>query len=1025
MNFSALSIRNPVFAWMLMSALVIFGGIAFSRLGVSMLPDVNQPILDINVTYEGAAPEIMESEIVDRIEQRVLTVEGLKEVRASVKQGSANIRLEFELSRDLDDALQDTQTALSQIRFPTMADRPVIRKSNPEEDPIMFIGMGSNTVPYVELVRLMDTFVLDQFQQVSGVGEVQLGGFGDRNLRIWVNGDNLKKYELTVLDIVRAIREQHIEVSAGTMETPALDYNLRTLGEATSVEEIGNIRIQYRGGNPIIGSTLRLKDVARIEDGLSEVKRIVKMSGLRGIAISIKKQRGSNELEVAKNIYAKIAEVQAALPKGVELQVNVDYTVFTKSTVNTTQEKLLIAGVLTALLCFLLLGRFSYGFNVGLSIPTSVLGTFAVLYFSGFTLNLFTLLALTLAISIIVDDSIMMLENIVRHRKMGKDAVTAALDGSKEIWQAALATSLSVVAIFIPVVFMDGFIGRFFFQFGVTMSTAVMLSLVEAITITPMRCAALDSGALKPTWLERKVDPVWDACANLYRSTLRTVLQWRWSVVLGATVLFVSSLFVFRLLRQEFVPAQDQSFVFLNFSLPPGTALPETMKSAEIVEEYLKNDKAVAKYFLSVGSGGPSSGTNGGFGGITLTPREERPFTHVDWMTKTRKDLSEKLGKTVKLNFRDASSRGLTTGRAQPIAFNIRGPDLEVLKTKAAEIMAEMAKTGTMNDIDMDYREGVPELVFKPKREFAAKAGVTQEAIGRTVQAAVGGLREGYFSADGRRYDIRIRLEEGERQNISEIEKIPIRTLAGEVFPLKDFVDIKKESAILSLNRVNRQRAIAIFANLAPGKSQSTALEQARDISRKILPPGYSFNLEGASQGFNDSFKSIYFALLLGIVTAYMILASQFNSFIHPISVLIALPFSITGALLALYMTGMSVNLYSMIGTVVLMGLAKKNSILLVEFTNQMREHGKNVKDAILEACPLRLRPILLTTFATMIGAVPLALPTGPGFETRQPMAFAIIGGTILSTILSLYVVPCAYSLFARLEKKVYKPGSH
>lgn len=1024
MNFSAFSIRNPVFAWMLMSAMMIFGAISLTRLGVSMLPDVDQPILDVGMTYEGAAPEIMEAEIVDRIEQRVLTVEGIKEVRASVRQGSANIRLEFELSRNLDNALQDVQSALSQIRFPPLAEAPVIRKSNPEEDPIMFLGISSSTISYLELVRLMDSFVLDQFQQVPGVGEVQLAGFGDRNLRIWVDGKKLKQYELTVLDVLKALREQHIEVSAGTLETPKLEWTMRTLGEASSTAEIEAIRIQSRGSSPILGTPLRIKDVARVEDGLSEIKRIAKINGVRGLSLSIKKQRGSNELVVGQAVKAKIEDLKSALPDGVSIQINADFTRFTEQTVNTTQEKLLLAGGLTALLCFILLGRFSYGFNVGLSIPTSVLGTFVVLLFADMTLNLFTLLALTLAISIIVDDSIMMLENIVRHRKMGKDAMTAALDGSKEIWGAAVATSLSVVAIFIPVVFMDGYIGKFFFQFGITMSTAVMLSLIEAITITPMRCAAMDGeDALKPTWLEKIVDPMWDACANFYRRTLVWALGVRWLTIIFSFVFFFASLFIFRYLRQEFVPAQDQNFVFMNFQLAPGSALPETMKIGELVEEYIQSDKMVEKYFLSLGSGGPSAGTNAGFGGITLVDRLDREITHVEWMTKARSDLSKKLPKGIRLNFRDASTRGLTTGRAQPVAFNIRGPDLKVLKKVSEEISTAMSATGLMTDVDTDYREGVPELVFQPKREAAALAGVTQEAIGTTVQGAAGGVRQGYFTADGRRYDIRVRLEETERQNIADLGKIPIRTLSGEIFPLSQFVDIKESSAILSLNRVNRSRAISIFANLTEGASQAQALEEAKRISLEKLPDGYSFHFEGASQGFNESFASIYFALLLGIVTAYMILASQFNSFVHPVTVLLALPFGISGALIALWMTGMSVNLYSMIGTVVLMGLAKKNSILLVEFTNQVREQGKPLREALLEACPLRLRPILLTTLATLIGAIPLAMPTGAGFEARQPMGFAILGGTIVSTILTLYVVPCAYELFAKLERKKYDQG--
>lgn len=1017
MNFSALSIRNPVFAWMLMSFLIIFGGIGLSRMGVSMLPDVDQPILSVNVTYEGAAPEIMEAEIVDRIEQRVLNLEGLKEVRASVRKGTADIKLEFELSRDLDGALQDVQTALSQLRLPPLAERPVVRKNNPEEDPIMFIGISSSTRPYEELIRLMDTSILDQIQQTPGVGEVLLQGFGSRNLRIWVEGAKLKRYELTVLDVLRAIREQHIEVSAGTMETPRIEYTLRTLGEATTAEEVGNIRIQYRGGSPILGTHVRIKDVARVQDGLSEIKRIAKIDGQRSLAISVKKQRGSNELDVAAGIYKKLEEMDAALPDDIKLQVNVDYTRFTEQTVKTTQEKLMMAALFTALLCFLLLGRFTYAFNVALSIPTSILGTFIVLYFSGFTLNLFTLLALALVISIVVDDSIMMLENIVRHQRMGKESVQAALDGSKEIWLAAAATSFSVVAIFIPVVFMDGYIGKFFFQFGVTMSTAVLLSLVEAVTITPMRCAEMGGDAQKQTRMEKIIEPLWNSSANLYRSWLEFSLNWKWTTIIASTIFFIGSLFIFGQLRQEFVPAQDQNFVFMNFQLDVGTALPETLKVSEKVEAYLKNDPDVLRTFMSVGAGGPSAGTNAGFVGITLKDRTERKLTHIQWMAETRKKLGAEL-KGVRLQMRDVSTRGLTTGRAQPVAFNIRGPDIKILKEKADAIIQDLEDSQLVTDLDMDFRQGVPEIVFKPKREIAARSGVSQDAIGRTVQAAIGGVPEGYFTADGRRYEIRVRLEEAERQSVKEIEQIPIRTLSGEIFPLKNFVDIKEESALLSLNRVNRSRAISIFGNLPPNTSQSAAINKAREVGLKHLPPGYTFHLEGAAQGFQESFQSIYFAVILGLLTAYMILGSQFNSFIHPITVLLALPFSISGALITLWATNMSVNLYSMIGVVVLMGLAKKNSILLVEFTNQVREHeGKSVREALLEACPLRLRPILLTTFATLIGAIPLAMATGQGFEARQPMAFAILGGTVISTILTLFVVPCAYMMFARFER--------
>jgi len=1016
MSLADISIRRPVFAWMLMSALIVFGAISFMRMGVSQLPDVDFPVLSVSVIYDGAAPEVIESELVDPIEQRVVAVEGLKEVRSSVRQGSATVTLEFEINRDIDAALQEVQAALSQLRLPTGVDAPTIRKSNPEEDPIMFVGLSGKGRDLKELITFAELNLIDQFQVVPGVGEVQVGGFSTRNLRIWVNNQKLKQELLTVLDIVAAIQQGHSELAAGYLENDKNEINVRTIGEGLSPEDIGNIWIKSRGGEIIREPVLQIKDVARVEDGLSDIRRMARINGVDGLSVAIRKQRGSNEVDVSRALRAKIEEIQKTLPEGISLGVNVDFTRFTEQLVNTTIEKLVAAGLLTALICFLFIGSWGSVINVLLSIPTSVLGTFIVLYFAGFTLNLFTLLALALAISIVVDDAIMMLENIVRHFKMGKGRKRAASEGAREIMLAAVAATVAVVAIFLPVIFMTGVIGKFFFQFGVTISAAVLLSLLEAVTLTPMRCAQMLTRKDETNFVARTANRVSDQLADAYRQTLAFALHWRWSVVLVSTAIFVGSLLLFPKIKKEFVPSTDQNFVFISFEVPTGSSLAATNHAAKRIEEFLSQQDAVARYFISVGQGGPSGQVNQGFGGIALKPRSERKMSHIEFMGMVRGHF--KGDKNLRVNLRDLSTRGLTAGRSFPVSFNIRGPDYEVLKEKSQEIMKRLQATELVSDLDTDFREGNPELQVIPNRRAAVQRGVDVENISRTISAAIGGIRQGQFTNDGRRYDIRIRLEPGDRQQESDLNRLMVRNYLQQLVPLNQVAEIRQASVVQSITRIDRLRAISIFANVPPGKSQGAALASAENIAREVLPPGYSFHLEGAAQSFAESFQSLYFALILGIVVAYMVLASQFNSFIHPIVVLLALPFSISGALFALWAFGESLNLYSMIGILLLMGIAKKNSILLVEFSNHVREHeGLAVREAQLKACPVRLRPILMTSAATVAAALPLAIDSSPGFETRIPMALAIIGGMTVSTLFTLYVVPCAYELFSGLER--------
>ena len=1014
MTLSDFSIRRPVFAWMLMFGLIVFGAISVSRMGISQMPDIDFPVLGVRVTWEGAAPEIMESELVDRIEQLVISVDGLKEIRSSIRQGSASVELEFELSRDIDAALQEVQGALGDLRLPLNVNPPTIQKNTTEGEDILRIGVSGTQSPR-ELMDYVETFLTDQLQIIPGVGEVSLYGYGQRNLRLWVDTKKLREYELTILDLQQAIEQEHTELAAGYIENPETEMNLRVMGEGLTVEQVANIPITHRGGKPIYDATILLKDVSRVEDGLSDIRRLVRISGEPGVSIGITKQRGANEVEVGHLIRAKMEELQQSLPAGMKLQVNTDLTRPVEQAVKATEHELMTAAILTALICFLFLGTWSSGFNIILSIPTSIVGTFTILYFSGFTLNTFTLLGLALAIGIVVDDSIMVLENIVRHFEMGKDKVKAAEDGSREIIFAAVATTAAVVAIFLPVAFMSGVIGRFFYQFGVTMTAAVLLSLLEAVTLTPMRLSMMMSRRAKLGWLERSSGAVFSLLNRAYGKLLPVVLRWRWFVLAGAVAVFVSSLWLGKSLRREFVPAQDQSYISVSLRAPVGSSLALTDSRVREVEAYFKNRPEILSSYTMIGSRGSGGGPNEASMGITLVEKNQRSKTQDELMTEFRKDLKSVKG--LRISFRDNSARGLTARRSQPVEFNITGPDYVTLESSVRKIMDELEETGLVVDLDNNYRTGMPEVRIIPDRQAAADRGVTMEDIGRTVNAAMGGIRQGKFTRDGRRYDVRLRLTPEDRLNAEDVKTLMVRNSYGELIPLGDVVRIENATTLQSISRINRQRAISVTANLAPGASQATALEEAKKISRKILPPGYAFHLEGGSQTFSESGSGLWIAFILGILVAYMVLASQFNSFIHPFTVLLALPFSITGALVTLWATNQSLNLYSAIGIILLMGVVKKNSILLVEFMNRKRAEGMPLKEAIITAAPIRLRPILMTSAATIAAAVPIALGIGVGSETRQPMALAIIGGVFVSTLFTLLVVPCAYYLMARFER--------
>jgi len=1026
MNLSEISIRRPVFAWMLMFGLIVFGGICFTRMGISEMPDVNFPVVNISLRLDDAAPEVMELDVVDIIEDAVMGIEGLSGVSSSVSQGVANITCDFELNHDVNVALQEVQNRITQSAnlLPQAMYPPVITKTNPEDQPITWVMVTADPmVPlYQQMIYARNT-LKDQLSTISGVGNITLAGYVDPNLRIWVDTKKLGYYNLTATDVWSAVQAEQVEQPAGRIEAAKNELNIRVLGEAHSPEDIGKIRINSRGGGANY-LPISLSQVARIEEGISDQRALSRYNGMTAVGLGIVKQHGSNAVEVARLVKEKVELMRKSLLPGYHLDVRLDSSKFVKDSVGELNLALVISALLTSIVCFLFLGSWSSTFNVLLAIPTSIVGAFIALEALGFTLNTFTLLGLSLAIGIVVDDAIMMLENIVRHYEMGKNRRQAALDGSKEITFAAIATTLAIAAIFIPVVFMQGVVGRFFFQYGITVTVAVFLSLLEALTLTPMRCARFLHSAKveKPGFVSKTMDAFMDWLTHHYRATLSWTLHHRVKVVTASLAVFAASIWYLAAIPKELVPAQDQAMFLLMLKAPVGTSLSGTDKIFQQVEKYLHEQPEVLDLYTTVGNFQNNNVVNAGTIYVILKDLQHRKLSQRDVMDRTRREVT-KLFPTDEVFAQDLSLAGFSASRGFPIEFTLEGPDWEKLKDASSQIITKLKATGLVEDINSDYQDGMPEISIIPDRTRASKRGVSVSTMGTEVNYLIGGQifnANTQYPKDGHRYYIHVRSEDDEHSQPSDIGNILLRNnrgSEGELVPLKDTARIEITKGLQLITRYNRLRAIPIFANVTTGKSQQDALDAVQKIAHENLPPGYQVKVTGSAEAFHEAFSSLIFALILGIVVAYMVLASQFNSFIHPITVLVALPFSLSGALIALYYCNQSLSLFSMIGLILLMGIVKKNSILLVDFTNQRRAAGLPPNEALLDACPVRLRPILMTSVATVVGAIPEALNFGAGAETRVPMAVSIIGGVTLSTLLTLFVVPCVYSLFSKLER--------
>lgn len=1011
MKLTEACVKKPVLAWMIMAATIVFGAVAATRIGISQFPDVDFPTISVSVVWEGAAPEVIENDVVEVLEEALVQTEGLRTITSSSRMGSAYITVELDLSRNVDLALQDVQAKVSQAtrRLPRDIDPPTISKSNPEDQPILMLSMSGPFPPRV-ISDYIQYGLKEKLQTIPGVGEIMLMGVQTRNVRVWLDASQLDEKGLTVKDVILALQREHVELPAGRLETTGREVNVRVLGEALDLETLRHIVVREAGGAPIY-----LNDVAMVEDGFEDVRRQARVDGAPAQSLGVKKQRGANAVAVAKAVKRAVAEFQGTLPEDMRVNTVFDSTKFIEDSVKEIQFELILSVLLTALVCWMFLGSLSSTLNVILAIPMSLMGTVAIIYFLGFTFNTFTLLGLALAVGIVVDDAIMVMENIFRHREGGKSLVPAALEGTQEIAFAALAATLAVVAIFIPVVFVKGIIGRFFLQFGITLCLAVLLSYVEAVTLAPARCSQfLKTGREGRSRAGRLVDDSFRWLEKTYAKILRRGLRRPVLILVLAGLLFAASLVVLKLLPAEFVPSQDLSRLAIRVQTAVGSDMGETDKLMQKAEAILAGRPEVSQISAHIGGFG-GAGVNQGNFFVTLVPPKERTLTQAGLSAILRRELNSIPG--LRAVLQDLSQQGFTAQRGFPVEFSVRGGNWDELISLSQKIMGQLAASGLVVDLDTDYQLGMPELRVQPDRAMAADLGVSIDDVATTLNSLVGGVRVGKYSTGGRRIDVRLKLMASQRSRPEDIARLQVRTRSGELVPLSSLVAYKEQPALQAITRRERERAITVFANVAAGHSQSEAIKYVEMLG-KDTPVGYRVVLGGASVAYRESMGSLLFAMILGIAIAYMILASQFNSYKDPVTIITILPLSIAGAAFALLVTGRSLNVFSMIGLLLLMGIVKKNSIILVDYANNFRNQGFSARESMEKAGPIRLRPILMTAVATLMAAIPPALGIGSGSEIRTPMAIAVIGGLVLSTVLSLVVVPSFYVIADRLGRK-------
>jgi hydrophobic/amphiphilic exporter-1 (mainly G- bacteria), HAE1 family len=1014
MKLADLSIRRPVFATVMIAVLVVFGVFAYPRVGIDMFPEIEFPIVTVTAVYPGADPATVESRVVDKLEEAVSTVNGIKTLRSTSMENVGMVVIQFELEIKADKAVQDVRDKVATVlnELPEDLDPPIVQRIDMGAAPIMSIAVAA-PMALRDLTKLADDVIKQQIQTINGVGGVDILGGQNREFQVWIDPGKLESYSLAVGDVMQALASQNVEIPGGRLDVGARELSVRTLGQVHDKKQLEDIIITAGAGAPV-----RIGDVARVEDGVEEKRSYSSLNGKSALAMTVKKQSGSNTVEVAAAIKNTVKRLQAQLPNGTTLSIPTDNSSFIRDAIHDVEVDLVYGGLLAVLIVFFFLHDWRATLISAIALPVSVIATFAFIKAMGFTFNMLTMMGLSLSIGILIDDAIVVIENIHRHLEMKKPPMQAAREATAEIGLAVLATTASILAVFVPVATMRGMIGRFFVQFGMTVAFAVSVSLFVAFTLTPMlssRMLKIHSG--KKSAVGRGIERFLGKIDFVYRKLLAgalahpvitmgvAALALAGAVVLGATV------------PTEFMATEDRGQFSVKVELPTGTALGVTEKYAEELSTDLRKIPGVVATFVTVG-GGTMGEVNRAEIQVNLVPKKERAFGQDRMMDFVRERYAKRTNAMFAVEPVQMIGGGGSAFRSAMVQFNIRGNDYTKLDQAAREIGDVLKKSSGYVDLDTSYRGGKPEVSIDIDRDRAADLGVPMAQIAMTIRSLIAGQKATEITTDGDRYDVRLKLDESFRQNPADLLSLKVRSTTGQLVALSNVVDIAPSSGPGKIDRQARQRQVTLYANLS-GKTLGEAVTEINQIAKQKLPSQFVSDWAGMGDIMKESFANLLSSLLLAVVIVYLVLAAQFESFVHPLTIMLSLPLSLVGALGGLALARAPLGIMSMIGVILLMGLVTKNAILLVDYTNTLRKNGMSRAEALLAAGPVRLRPILMTTAAMVFGMVPVAFGVSEGGEMRAPMAITVIGGLITSTLLTLVVIPVAYSLLDRFSEWV------
>ena len=1033
MLLSDVSIKRPVFATMMMVALLVLGVVSYQRLAIDEYPDVTYPVVVVQTAYPGASPEVVMRELSRPIEKAVNTVQGIKEVTSTSVEGSSLVRVQLNLGVNVMEAQQEVQAKVARIRrqLPRDIEDPVILRFDPNERPIMSIAMQSGERPLRELTTLAEEVVATRIESEPGVGGVNVVGGAQRQIKVQLDPASMRAYAVSPPQVVAALQRENQEVPAGRVQRGETERLVRVTGRVQTPTAFADVAVGVRQGVPI-----RIRDIGNVVDGTAERRSAAYMGDEPAVALDILKISGSNTVEVADRVRGVVADLQRTLPADVRLTVIRDDSRRIRQSLEAVQHELILGALLTIIIIYLFLNSWRSTVITGLALPISIISAFFIMWASGFTLNTMTLLALALAIGLLIDDAIVVRENIVRHLEMGKDHYAASMDGTDEIGLAVLSTTLAVVAVFIPVAFMGGMIGKIFFQFGVTVAFAVLVSLFVSFTLDPMlssvwhdpdvegdrggRAAAVPSAAprARPGPIRRVAlafNQQFERVANHYPAWLSWALGHRIKVLGAALGSIVIAFLILPRLGFTWMPEVDGSQFNLNFRVAPGSRLDYTVARGQEVDRFLRGLPEVDFTYMSIGGGFRGSPNNGQIF-VQLKPKDQRDKSQEQVQTEVRRQLARVPG--VRANITGTPT--IFGGFRQPITVNVQGPEPTRLKIVADRVLAAMREVPGVAEPNSAQEDEIPQLDVHVDRQQAWAAGLGIGSIASTLQPLFTGQRATQWEdAQGFSHDVIVIYPDSMRRSADDVADIPVpsnnadpRTGQPSMIPLSQVAEVRAGLGPQSIERRSLERQISISAGVLPGYAMG---DVARDVQRAIqqlgLPPGYRTVFTGDVQNLEETKGFVIEALLLAVVFIYLILASLFGSFFQPLAIMLALPLSFLGVALSLWLTGGNLNVMTMIGIIMLMGLVTKNGILLVDFTNQQRRQGLGRTEALLTSARIRLRPIIMTTMAMIFGMLPLALALGEGSEQRAPMARAVIGGLITSTLLTLIVVPVVYTL--------------